>query len=506
MKTALIRYDAARRAIACAYRVDEVKAIRNKAEAVRVYAKQAGDYQLQNQAAEIRLFAERRAGQLLSDMAMHPGTRGEGRPRGDGTKLRRSSSATAYPPRLDDLGVSKNQSSKWQRLAKLIDDATFERALARAKERHGELTTAAVLSEIREIAKPAGGIVVPDVNVVAAELIREIDSAARKEKLEAVIRLRSRLNPTIRRSLITALQNSGKDAVSFEGQLSKDFKEFPSNEKCHQRVIREHMAEQPDPLLKEKKALAEDFASAVVREISYAEARNVILANEWLGNLGTTEFSYGLFFGAHLAGVCCFGRTAGTQVSRSICGSEHSDKVATLCRGACVHWAHPHSASFLISEACRQMSTKGFHVFVAYSDPEAGEIGTIYQASNWLYCGMTIPTEKFRTRAGKIHDARQVHCMTRDRTGGTMKYTRTRAEQKELLIEEGCEFFDGTPKHRYVGIYGDRRIKRILRNAIRWKVLPYPKRQQVSGVAVERAEFDLPIPSSDLQENANPSA
>ncbi len=69
MTVALMRYDAARKAIAAAHRIDEVKQIRNKAEAVRVYAKQAGDFELQNQAAEIRLFAERRAGQLLSDMA-----------------------------------------------------------------------------------------------------------------------------------------------------------------------------------------------------------------------------------------------------------------------------------------------------------------------------------------------------------------------------------------------------------------------------------------------------
>jgi hypothetical protein len=496
MSVTLVRYEAARRALAAAHRVDEVKAIRDKAEAVRVYAKQARDLDMQNMAAEIRIRAERRAGELLAELAKNPGSRGEGRPCKDGTKLRRSSRTTTYPPKLEEIGVTRDQSSKWQRLAKLIDDSTFEQALTLAKEKNGELTSAALLREIKEITKPEGVVVEPDINVIAAELVREIESVSRRGKLEEVVRFRSRLNPTIRRNLITALKNTGSDAAAFEAQLSKDFRELSPNGKCHQRVIRERMAEEPEPDLEEKRRLAADFKNAVVREISYDEARNVILANEWLGNLGTTEHAYGIFFGVHLGGVVCFGRTAGTQVVRSICGSEHSDKVVTLCRGACVHWAHSHSASYLISSACRQMSTKGFHIFAGYSDPEAGEIGTIYQASNWLYCGMTSPAEKFRTPDGKIHDARQVHCMTRDRTGGTMKYKRTRAEQMELLLEQGCEFFDGTPKHCYVGIYGDRRIKRILRNALRWEVLPYPKRPQVPDVAVEPASVDLLIPSS----------
>lgn len=45
-----------------------------------------------------------------------------------------------------------------------------------------------------------------------------------------------------------------------------------------------------------------------------------------------------------------------------------------------------------------------------------------------------------------------------------MKYKRSRAEQQQILMEEGCEFFKELGgKHRYVGIYGDRRTKRLLR-------------------------------------------
>jgi hypothetical protein len=105
-----------------------------------------------------------------------------------------------------------------------------------------------------------------------------------------------------------------KHAADCEKQISKDFEDYPANGKAFQRVIRERMADQADPLLSEKKALAADFKNAVVREISLAEAKNVVVTQEWLGNLGSSEFAFGLYFGEYLAGCVCFGSTAGTKV------------------------------------------------------------------------------------------------------------------------------------------------------------------------------------------------
>jgi hypothetical protein len=521
--TALIRYDAARKAIAAARRVDEVKSIRDRAEAVRTYAKLAGDFVLQNQAAEIRIRAERRAGQLLTDMEKNPGTRGEGRPRKDGTK-RRSAEPTAYPPTLDEIGISKDQSSKWQRLALLVDEATFDRALVQAREKNGELTNAALLREIREIVTPTEVITEPDVNVVASELIRDIESESRKVKLETVVRLRKRLNPTIRKKLILALSNSLRQTAESKAQLSKDLEEFPTNGKAFQRVIRERMAEEPDPLLAEKIALATNFKNASVQEVSLAEARNLVVPFEWLACLGSSEFAFSLAFGEHVAGVVCFGSTAGTKVKASVCGSEHANKVISLTRGCTLPWADPlrrsadgrthtgSAASFLISAACREMTKKGYNIFVAYSDPRAGEIGTIYQSVGWLFCGFTNPTEKFRRPDGKVYDARNVHLLTRDRRFGMLRYKRTRAEQKQLLMDEGCEFFkDDSRKLRYVGIYGDRRTKRILRDAIRWEVLPYPKREPLQAMAAaasagSASPMSAPNANSQPQGIVQPSA
>lgn len=129
----LVRYEAARAALASANRVDEVKDIRDKAQAMAAYARQAKDTELVEWATEIKVRAERRAGELLMAMAENGGRAGKGKP-----------SEMSQATTLSDLGVSRDQSSRWQKLA-AVSESKFEQAVAAAKEIAGEVTTAALL-------------------------------------------------------------------------------------------------------------------------------------------------------------------------------------------------------------------------------------------------------------------------------------------------------------------------------------------------------------------------
>ena len=135
----LQRYDTARRALAEALRIDEVKDIRDKAEALRHYARQAQDHEMQVWAAEIKLRAERRAGEMLGEMEKQgPG------------EYQRSHDVTVAPS-LAEIGISKMQSSRWQEEAS-VSDPDFEAWLTGHED--GVVPTSAGL---RKLAKQRQG-------------------------------------------------------------------------------------------------------------------------------------------------------------------------------------------------------------------------------------------------------------------------------------------------------------------------------------------------------------
>src|SRR2546425_3084051 len=155
--------------------------------------------------------------------------------------------------------------------------------------------------------------------------------------------------------------------------------------KAHQRIIRERAA-----LLEPREPLP-SLKGCTVRRLDKATAKPIILRYEWLGTMGRPRACYGLRApNGELLGVVTFGIPAGDE-SRNICGPAHRDRAIALERGACVHYAPKNAASFLIRHACKLAHREfGWSIFSSYADPSAGEVGTVYQAANWLYVGQNV--------------------------------------------------------------------------------------------------------------------
>ena len=161
----LIKYEQACTALAAAKAVDEVKDIRDKAEAIRAYARQAKNKQLEVDAAEIRLRAERRLGEMLRDQKATVGLAKGGQPY-------QSTGAKTEPvaPTLADAGIDKKLSARAQKLA-AVPEEKFEGMVAEWKDRvsqENERVTTNLLKEgervINEARDTGSGLTVSDLS------------------------------------------------------------------------------------------------------------------------------------------------------------------------------------------------------------------------------------------------------------------------------------------------------------------------------------------------------
>lgn len=220
-----------------------------------------------------------------------------------------------------------------------------------------------------------------------------------------------------------------------------------------------------------------DLKRAVVRPVSRRTAEQIILKYEWLGTMAKTSLHFGLFFGPYCAGVTCvgIGATAGAQNHMQY-GIERSTYL-TLARGACVHWAPPGTNSKLVAWTCRLLAGGGrWKLIAAYADSDAGEIGTIYQAANWPYVGVTSRGgfPELIAPNGRVYNGRIVG------TAASARGIQWR-RQKEAMFSAGWQWQPSNPKHRYVCVLD--RSDTALVDRIERMRQPYPKRAKQSSDA-----------------------
>lgn len=129
MTNHLIKYEAACRALAECTSVDEVKGWADKAAAMQAYMRMAGDRTLESQASEIRIRAERRLGELLLAQKSSGGLAKPGVKPAVNSVV-----ANDRIPKLADVGITKDLSSRAQKLA-AVPAAQFEAELAAKRER-----------------------------------------------------------------------------------------------------------------------------------------------------------------------------------------------------------------------------------------------------------------------------------------------------------------------------------------------------------------------------------
>jgi hypothetical protein len=126
--------------------IASVKKVADWAQMVRLAAERVGaSIEAQKAAAEVAMRARRWEGTLLREMKEAGERRKAGRPRPKASNGDNGNSELPLSQSLEDLGISRIESSRAQAIAAIPDEA-FDAALERGKMPDGEITTGAFVA------------------------------------------------------------------------------------------------------------------------------------------------------------------------------------------------------------------------------------------------------------------------------------------------------------------------------------------------------------------------
>jgi hypothetical protein len=202
-----------------------------------------------------------------------------------------------------------------------------------------------------------------------------------------------------------------------------------------------------------------------VRTITRQDCTPYIIGIHYAKRFPSVSFAFGLFdHSEDLVGIATFGTPASATLRRGLCGDDYAGSVLELNR-VCLKYNRKNEASFLVSRALKMIG--GNHVIVSFSDIGQGHLGVIYQACNFIYCGLSAKRTDWKVK-GKEH----LHGQT---IADEFRGVKNRAQA--MRDKYGDDFYlePRTRKHRYVMIKGSRGFVSQAKKSLKYKILPYPK-------------------------------
>jgi len=235
-----------------------------------------------------------------------------------------------------------------------------------------------------------------------------------------------------------------------------------------------------------------DLKKAIIKEVERKTAEKIILEYEWLGDMAITNKYYGIFFDNYCGGVICIntnGVCPGNGKQFNVKDSEYS----YFARGACAFWTPKGSASKLLTYACKFEKKRGAKIAIGFADTDAGEYGTVYQASGWICLGRQLSNSYQFTKNNKILDSRSISQYAK-------RHKMTPSQYEKHLLFDGWVKQETNYKYRYIKILANEPEFSSIYKKIKNLITDYPKRP----LAVEVHELNTSQSSEEVG-GANPT-
>ena len=201
-----------------------------------------------------------------------------------------------------------------------------------------------------------------------------------------------------------------------------------------------------------------------IQKIDYHTAMDIVIKNHYLHRKCPCSHAFGLFEGSEIVGVVVYGVSCSSTLLKGICGPEESGNVYELNRLWTDDRLPKNTESFFIANTMKLLDKE---IIVSFAEIQQGHVGTVYQASNFLYCGLS---SKFRDP--KVRGLEHQH-------HATYAHGMTMSQVREKYGEENVYYVDRPRKHRYVFFNAPKKRKKKLLSKLRYEVKPYPKVEEL---------------------------
>lgn len=202
-----------------------------------------------------------------------------------------------------------------------------------------------------------------------------------------------------------------------------------------------------------------------VRRIRGGQGKAFIVEHHYSKGCHNGPMCWGLFADDQLIGVCAFATPCSENVRASVFGAEYKNSVTELHRLAIIDETPRNTESWFIARALRGLKEEKPHIWavLSFADSTQGHYGTIYQASNFMYCGSTGRATFFRDVTGRLRHPRQ----------NGVNISKEEAERRFWVVEKR------DAKLRYLKFLPDNKSHAAkLKWLCRLSPLPYPKSEE----------------------------
>ena len=232
-----------------------------------------------------------------------------------------------------------------------------------------------------------------------------------------------------------------------------------------------------------------DKEAYCVKPISSDDCLEWVLYKHYAHRKPPIMYAFGLFERGHLVAICTFGRPCFMPLMRNAFQGEYQECFLELNR-LCANEGLPRNAlSFFVSR-CLNMLPKP-SVVVSYADSGQNHHGYIYQATNWIYTGTSVPFKDYMVKGFEGMHAFSVL----DKVGRSDKHGHLDKVRllKEQYGEENVYMVERSIKYRYFYLLGDKRERKRMRKLLIYEEKPYPKGDNVRYDASHRIREHLTL-------------